>query len=288
VPGAESSWGNSTWITQRNLSECVVDGSAAAICLGIPSHPTIAPNSLGHHAGWMILDKDSAHPKSLAKLKVGDKGCLTYRLLLSSNFDLRTGINAKFPGLASSPDGVLPPNDHICELGDNGGYERVYNRGDRFANRVTVNGQGGSATSANSKLLGHFKDDMLDVPCSTRPRYFAPGFAQDPLVGELKRGIWYRAEQELVLNTNYNAAPGQRSGAKNRIWIYHDKTGALMTSYGIADSFLFEGVAYPLMPRRDATGKVNGMFVSMMQTATDPSFVRNFAIAVRGFELHLK
>ncbi|HEX2526033.1 MAG TPA: hypothetical protein VHL31_06990, partial [Geminicoccus sp.] len=41
MPGANSSWGNSTQISRKNLSQCIVDGTTTAICLGIPSHSTI-------------------------------------------------------------------------------------------------------------------------------------------------------------------------------------------------------------------------------------------------------
>jgi hypothetical protein len=281
APGADSSWGNSTRISQKNLSECVVDGTTTAICLGIPSHPTIPPNSLGHHTGWMILDKASPDPGSLVNLGVGDKACLSYRLMLSTNYDLRTGYNAKFPGFASSPEGFLPPNDHLCE-----GTTRQINRGDRFSTRITFSGSV-HETTGSGRILNHFRDDFLPMTCA-RSYTINEMHADDPRRDDLSRGVWYRVEHELVMNTNYNPAPEQKSGAISRIWIYNDRTNELVTTFEKRDSLTFKGVNYPFMPRHDPTGKINGMFVSMMQTSSEIQHKRDFAIAVRGFELYLK
>jgi hypothetical protein len=281
APGADSSWGNSTLLGRKNLSECIVDGTTTAICLGIPSHPTIPPNSLGHHTGWMILDKNSPDPRSLANLGVGDKACLTYRLMLSTNYDLRTGYNSKFPGFASSPEGYLPPNDHLCE-----GAKRSINRGDRFSTRITFSSNG-RETTGSARILNHFRDDFLPVTCK-RSYTLNEMHANDPRRDDLSRGVWYRVEHELVLNTNYNPKPGQQSGAASRIWIYNDKTNELVTKFEKRNTFTFKGIDYPFMPRNEATAKINGMFVSMMQTSSETQYKRDFAIAVRGFELYVR
>ncbi|WP_027135047.1 hypothetical protein [Geminicoccus roseus] len=279
-PGAESSWGNSTVINKKNLSECVVDGSVSAICLGIPGGPT-PPMSLGHHTGWMIFDKDSQDPNSLASLGVGERACLSYRAMYSSNFDFDLGFETKIPGLASAPDGAYPPNDHLCE-----GNRRTVNKGNAFSTRVVVGGRNGSIASASAKLLGHFKDDMLDVTC-TRSRIMTEMHAQDPVTNGLRRGVWYRIEHELVLNDRFDPSPGQRSGALMRIWVFDERTGERVTNFGMANTFTFEGVNYPLMPRNDPSGRIEGMFVSMQQTS--PVLAdRDFAIAVRDFEIFLK
>jgi hypothetical protein len=281
APGSDSSWGNSTRISQKNLSECIVDGTTTAICLGIPSSRLTAPSSLGHHTGWLILDKASADPRSLVNLGVGDKACLTYRMMLSTNYDLRTGLNAKFPGFANSPDGVLPPNDHLCE-----GTTRQINRGDRFSTRITFSSTG-RETTGSPRILNHLRDDFLPVTCK-RSRTLNEMHANAPRRDILSRGVWYRVEHELVMNTNYNPAPGQKSGAISRLWVYNDKTNELMTKLEKRDSYHFDGIDYPFMPRRDQAGKINGMFVSMMQTSSEIHRKRDFAIAVRALELYLK
>jgi hypothetical protein len=281
MPDSNSSWGNSTQITQKNLSQCVVDGTTTAICLGIPSSATVAPNSLGHHAGWMILDENSSSPRSLVNLKVGHKACLTYRLMLSTNYDIRTGYNSKFPGLASSPDGFLPPNDHLCE-----GTKRSINKGNRFATRLTFSSNG-KETTGSARILNHFRDDFLPMTCKSSYT-LNEQHANDPRKDGMSRGVWYRVEHELVMNTNYNPKPGQKSGAISRLWVYNDKTNELVTKFEKRDSFTFKGIDYPFMPRNEATAKINGMFVSMMQTSSETKYKRDFAIAVRGFELYLK
>ena len=281
MPGANSSWGNSTQLGRKNLSQCIVDGTTTAICLGIPSSPTVPPNSLGHHTGWMILDKASPSPASLVNLKVGNKACLSYRLMLSTNYDLRTGYNSKFPGFASGPDGYLPPNDHLCE-----GTQRNINNGSRFATRITFSGSG-NETTGSGRILNHFRDDFLPVTCK-RSRTLNELHANDPRKDDLSRGVWYRVEHELVMNSNYDPTPGQKSGAISRIWIYNDKTNELVTRFEKRDSYTFDGIDYPFMPRNDPTGKINGMFVSMMQTSSETQHKRDFAIAVRGFELYVK
>ncbi|WP_159717087.1 hypothetical protein [Geminicoccus flavidas] len=48
-----------------------------------------------------------------------------------------------------------------------------------------------------------------------------------------------------------------------RLSFYDDRTGQHVTSFGMANTFTFEGLNYPLMPRPDASGKIDGMFVSM-------------------------
>jgi hypothetical protein len=281
APGSQSSWGNSTMINKKNLSECVVDGSATAICLGVPSSEIIGPASLGQHTGWMILDKDSLDPTSLANIGVGNKACLTYKVMYSSNFDFSKAFESKIPGLASATDGTYPPNDHLCEEG-----KRTTNSGQAFSTRITFGDRLGSTTTAVAKILNHFRDDMLQVTC-TRRRILNEMHRTDPAAKPLPRGVWYRVEHELVLNTNYDPRPGQLSGANSRLWIYNDKTGTLVTRFAKSDTFIFEGVEYPLMPRGDATGKINGMFVSIQQTSHDPG-VRGFAIGLRDFELYLK
>jgi hypothetical protein len=279
--GAESSWGNSTIINKKNLSECIVDGRETAICLGIPSSGSIGPANLGHHAGWMLFDKVSRDPNSLVSLGVGERACLSYRVMFSSNFDFDKGFESKLPGLASAAEGSYPPNDHLCE-----GARRTVNNGSAFSTRVAFSGRNGSIAGASAKLLGHFRDDMLKVQCK-RPRIMTEMHAQDPRTNELRRGRWYRVEHELVLNGSYDPNPGQRSGAMMRIWIYDDRTGALVTNFGKANTFNFEGINYPLMVRNDPGGKINGMFVSMQQTSPKPG-VRDFTMAVRDFELFLK
>jgi hypothetical protein len=281
APGAHSSWGRASRINKKNLSECIVDGTTPAICLGIPSSSVVPPMSLGQHTGWMIFDKDSDDPRSLKNLGVGDHACLTYKVMYSSNFDFNLGYETKIPGFGSAPDGRLPPNDHLCE-----GTRRTVNTGESFSTRVVVGGRGDSPTAASGKLLGHFKDDMLDVTCK-RFRVMTEMHAQDPRTNALMRGVWYRVEHELILNSNYDPRPGQRSGAFMRLSFYDDRTGQHVTSFGMANTFTFEGLNYPLMPRRDPSGKIEGMFVSMQQTHPEPG-TRGFAIAVRDFEFYLK
>jgi hypothetical protein len=279
APGSESSWGNSTRINRKNLSECIVDGTVPAICMGIPTSQ-IGGSSLGQHSGWMVFDKSSTSPKSLVNLKVGGRACLSYRLMASSNFDFTMASNVKFPGFASAPEGYLPPNDHICEDG-----QRSFNTGKTFSTRIVLGG--GAKTTTAGRIFNHFKDDMLKLDCSSRFRVLNEMHAFDVRTNELSRGVWYRVEHELKLNSNFDPNPGQLSGAYSRIWIYNDKTGALITSFEKRNSFNFEGVGYPLMPRRDSTGRIEGMFLSM-QYSSSTAGTRDFAIAVNAFELYMK
>jgi hypothetical protein len=278
APGAESSLGNSTRINRRNLSECVVDGWMPAICLGIPTSP-IGSSNLGQHTGWKIFDKDSPDPNALSRLGVGDRACLTYRMMVSRNFDFSKASNVKFPGLASAPEGSLPPNDHICENG-----ARTINRGRSFSTRIVLGG--GRQTTTSGRIFNHFKDDMLTLDCA-RFRVLNEMHAMDPRTDDLARGVWYRVEHELKLNGSFVASPGQPSGAFSRIWIFDERTGALVTSFEKKDSFRFEGVDYPLMPRGTPDLRIDGMFVSM-QYSSSTGDTRGFATAVRGFELYLR
>jgi hypothetical protein len=278
APGSGSSWGNSTRINRRNLSECIVDGSVPAICLGIPSSQ-IGSSSLGQHSGWTIFDKDSPDARSLINLRVGGRACLTYRLMVSSNFDFSKASNVKFPGLASAPQGVLPPNDHICENG-----ERTINSGKSFSTRIVLGG--GAQTTTSGRIFNHFKDDMLILDCR-KFRVLNEMHAMDPRRNELGRGVWYRVEHELKLNRNFDSSPGQLSGSYSRIWIYDDRTGALVTSFEKKNSFRFEGADYPLMPRGAPEARIDGLFVSMQYSSSNAD-TRDFTIAVRGFELYLK
>jgi hypothetical protein len=278
APGAESSFGNSTRINRRNLSECIVDGTVPAICLGIPTSP-IGSSNLGQHTGWKIFDKDSPDPNSLNSLRVGGRACLTYRMMVSSNFDFSKASNVKFPGLASAPEGSLPPNDHICENG-----RRTVNAGRSFSTRIVLGG--GGQTTTSGRIFNHFKDDMLTLDCA-RFRVLNEMHAMDPRRDDLIRGVWYRVEHELKLNRNFDASPGQPSGSYSRIWIYEERTGALVTSFEKKNSFRFEGTDYPLMPRGAPDLRIDGMFVSMQYSSSNGD-TRDFATAVRGFELYLQ
>ena len=92
---AGTSWGLAAKLGRKNLSECIVNGTDTAFCLGIPSGK-INVNSLGHHGTWAIID-----PASLPG-SVGGKACIAYDIMFSSNFDFK-GLDGKLPGLTNAP-----------------------------------------------------------------------------------------------------------------------------------------------------------------------------------------
>jgi hypothetical protein len=288
APSANTSWGVATTDTRRNLSECVVDGTA--ICLGIPSG-RINVSSLGHHTTFAILD-------SATMGSVGSKACIVYEAMFSSNFDFK-GIPGKLPGLSNAPLGSASPNDHLCY-----GRERVKNTGATFSTRIQFSDSGAPSTAATAKLGNNFKNDMFSYDCAadgnaTASEFMTAMHSQDPkgMIQSIQRGVWYRFEHELVLNTNYSTSRNALSGASSRIWVYRKSDGVLLQSFGSKDSFQFDAdqdgsrETYPLMPRNSSEKRINGIFMSIQQggnlSGSGP-WVLDYAIAMRNFALFLK
>jgi hypothetical protein len=288
---SNTSWGVATTPTRHNLSECVVDGTDTAICLGIPSG-RINVSSLGHHTSWSMLDTASM-PGS-----VGSYGCLVYDVMFSINFDFK-GLPGKLPGFSNAPLGQASPNDHLCH-----GRERVKNNGQIFSTRVHFNDGGGSSKVATAKLGNNFKNDMFSYNCTAdgKPEgneFMLAMHAQDPK-GDLQviqRGVWYRIEHELGLNTNYISAQNNASGAFSRLWLYRQKDGVLLQKFTKKDTFLFDAdrngrmETYPLMPRTSSSKKISGIFMSVQQGGNLPGsgpWKLDHVIALRDLQLFIK
>jgi hypothetical protein len=290
APSANTSWGVATTGTRRNLSECVVDGTDTAICLGIPSG-RINVSSLGHHTTFAILD-----PATMGS--VGSKACIVYDVMFSSNFDFK-GLPGKLPGLSNAPLGTASPNDHLCY-----GRERVKNSGATFSTRLLFSDSGGSSTAATAKLGNNFKNDMFSYDCAgdgsaTGNEFMNAMHAEDPkgMIQSIQRGVWYRLEHELVLNTNYDTSRNAQSGASSKIWVYRKSDNALLQSFGRQNSFLFDAdhngslESYPLMPRASSAKRINGIFMSIQQGGNLPGsgpWTLDYVIATRNFGLFLK
>ena len=170
--------GIATTSTRHNLSECVVNGTDTAICLGIPSG-RLNVSSLGHHTGWSVLDAT----KMAGSL--GSKTCMIYEVMFSSNFDFKN-IDGKLPGLSNAPLGTAPPNDHLCH-----GSERLKNSGVMFSTRLGFSDTGGSSAVATARLANNFKNDMFRYDCtadgnSRSNEFLTEMRAQDP-AGDLRR-----------------------------------------------------------------------------------------------------
>jgi hypothetical protein len=289
APSSSTSWGVPSWVNRRNLSECVVDGTDPAICLGIPSG-SINVSSLGHHSNWSIID-----PASLSG-SVGSKVCIVYDVMFSSNFNFN-GIDGKLPGLTNAFKAAAP-NDHLCS-----GPTRIINDGSRFATRLGFTDAGGSSEVAALKLANNFKNDMFSYDCSadgntSSNEYLTQMHAVDPKGSSqlIERGRWYRFEHELILNPKFDLAPGEKSGAASRIWLYRKSDEALLRTYGRQDTFSFDanrdGTAesYPLMPRRSRDQRTAGLFLSIQQGGNlrgSGPWALDHVIALRNFRLHL-
>jgi hypothetical protein len=290
APSASTSWGLPARVNRRNLSECVVDGTDTAICLGIPSGSTNV-SSLGHHSSWSIID-----PASLSG-SAGSKVCVVYDVMFSSNFNFN-GIDGKLPGLTDAFS-TAAPSDWLCA-----GPTRVVNDGSTFATRLGFTDAGGSSTVAALKLANNFKNDLFAYDCAAdgntiSNEYLTQMHAVDPkgLSQLIERGVWYRFEHELILNPKFDLVPGDRSGAASRIWLYRTSDGALLRTFGRQDTFAFDanrdGIAesYPLMPRKTRAQKTAGLFLSIQQggnlKGTGP-WALDYVIALRNFRLHLQ
>ncbi|WP_027132856.1 hypothetical protein [Geminicoccus roseus] len=289
APAASTSWGAPAKINRRNLSECVVDGTDPAICLGIPSGG-INVSSLGHHSTWSIID-----PASL-KGSAGSKVCITYDVMFSSNFDFRA-IDGKLPGLTDAFNVPAPP-DHLCA-----GATRITNDGSVFATRLGFTDAGAPSTVAALKLGNNFKNDMFSYDCtadgnSTSNEYLTQMHAYDPSGDTqlIQRGVWYRFEHELILNPKFDSSPGTRSGAASRIWLYRGSDNQLLRTFGREDSFTFDanhdGIAesYPLMPRNSRSQRTAGLFLSVQQGGNlrgPGPWELDHVIALRDFRLYL-
>ena len=113
----------------------------------------------------------------------------------------------------------------------------------------------------------------------------------------IQRGVWYRLEHELTMNTNYNSSANQLSGTSSKIWLYRKSDEVLLRAYGIKDTFPFDAnrdgknEIYPLMPRVNATQKINGIFMSIQQGGSlsgSGPWALDYVIAMRDFGLYLK
>ncbi len=291
VPSASTSWGIPTWLNRKNLSECVVDGKESAICLGIPSG-RINVSSLGHHSGWAILDTAKMNSS------LGQYACLTYEVMFSSNFDFKK-VDGKLPGLTNTPPRTSPPNDHLCQ-----GRNRLKNTGATFSTRLGFTDAGGSSEVATTKLMNNFKNDMFGYNCSSdgsssNNEFLTEMHAQDPkgALQVIKRGVWYRFEHEINLNTNYDSSKNEYSGATSKVWLYRKSDNALLQSFSKKDMFSFDAdnngrsELYPLMPRTSSAKKVSGIFLSIQQGGNLPGsgpWSLNHVIALRSFGLFLK
>jgi hypothetical protein len=123
--------------------------------------------------------------------------------------------------------------------------------------------------------------------------------SQDPkgMIQSIQRGVWYRFEHELVLNSNYSTSRNALSGASSKIWVYRKSDNALLQAFGRQDSFQLDAdrngsmETYPLMPRTSSDKRINGIFMSIQQggnlTGSGP-WVLDYAIAMRNFGLFLK
>jgi hypothetical protein len=123
--------------------------------------------------------------------------------------------------------------------------------------------------------------------------------AQDP-AGDpqtIQRGVWYRFEHELDLNTNYDSSRNETSGAYSKVWLYRQKDGVLLQSFSKKNTFSFDAdqngtpESYPLMPRNSDAKKINGIFMSVQQGGSLPGsgpWSLNYVIALRNFGLFLK
>jgi hypothetical protein len=290
APSANTSWGVQTTDTRRNLSECVINGTDTAICLGIPSG-RINVSSLGHHTSWAILD-----PAGMGD--VGNRACIVYEVMFSSNFDFK-GQPGKLPGLSNAPLGQPAPNDHLCH-----NMDRLKNTGATFSTRLAFSDSGGSNTAATAKLGNNFKNDMFSYDCagdgsSTGNEFLSEMHAQDPkgVIQSIQRGVWYRLEHELVLNSSFDTARNAASGASSKIWVYRKSDNALLQAFGKKDVFQFDAdhngslESYPLMPRTSLSKRINGIFMSIQQGGNLPGsgpWTLDYVIAVRNFGLFLK
>ncbi|WP_027133169.1 hypothetical protein [Geminicoccus roseus] len=289
--GAASSWGLATKAGRKNLSECVVDGTDTAICLGIPSGK-INVSSLGHHGTWAVLD-----PAGLEG-SVGTRACIVYDVMFSSNFDFR-GLDGKLPGLTNAPAKVAAPSDQLCA-----GRTRLVNDGSVFSTRLGFTDAGGSPTRAAVRVLNQFRNDMFAYDCTadgskTNNEYLTQMRAVDPggWTEVIQRGVWYRLEHELVMNSRFETVNNLASGASSKVWLYRKSDEALMRSYGRQDNFAFDANRdgrpenYPLLPRTDAGRKINGIFMSVQQGGNLPGagpWKMDYVIAMRNFGLFLE
>jgi hypothetical protein len=291
APSSTTSWGMPTWLNRKNLSECVVNGKETAICLGIPTGK-INVSSLGHHSGWSIIDTTKLNGS------VGGKACLVYEVMFSSNFDFKK-VDGKLPGFTNTPPRAIPPNDHLCQ-----GRERLKNTGSMFSTRLGFTDAGGSSEIATTKLMNNFKNDMFSYSCSadgssSNNEFLTQMHAQDPkgALQVIKRGVWYRLEHEISLNTNYDSSRNEYSGATTKVWLYRRDDNALLQSFSKKDTFSFDSnrdgrsELYPLMPRTSSAKKVSGIFLSIQQggnlSGSGP-WKLDHVIALRRFGLFLK
>ncbi len=289
--GAATSWGLATKLGRKNLSECVVNGTDTAICLGIPSGK-INVSSLGHHGTWAVLDAAGMNGAA------GDKACIVYDVMFSSNFDFK-GIDGKLPGLTNAPAKTEAPNDQLCK-----GRNRIINDGSVFSTRLGFTDAGGSPTAAAVRVMNQFRNDMFTYDCtrdgsSTNNEFLTQMRAVDPggWTEVIKRGVWYRIEHELVLNTRFGAANNLQPGTSSKVWLYRKSDNALMRAYGRQDTFTFDAnrdgrlETYPLLPRSDPGKTITGIFMSIQQGGSLPGsgpWKLDYAIAMRDFGLFLK
>ncbi|WP_159714189.1 polysaccharide lyase [Geminicoccus flavidas] len=267
-----------------------MDGKDPAICLGIPSGK-INVSSLGHHGTWAILD-----PKS--SKGAGERACIVYDVMFSSNFDFN-GLDGKLPGLAIAQAKTAAPPDHLCQ-----GRNRLINDGRVFSTRLGFTDAGGSPTAAVVRVMNQFKNDMFRYDCAgdgsaTNNEYLTQMRAVDPNGWSevIKRGVWYRLEHELVLNTRYETLNNLKSGASSKVWLYRLSDNALLKTYGRENSFTFDSnhdgraEPYPLLPRTSPDQKITGIFLSIQQGGNlsgKGPWKLDYVIAMRDFGLSLK